>query len=99
MKSAPKKKIAVLPPERIGNKVFIRTVAYFYTGEIVALTKETITLAKAAWIPETGRFADAMKFGLFNEVEPYPDTMLVSVNRGAIGDVCDWPHALPQEQK
>lgn len=82
------------------QKVYIRTVTYHYTGEVLDENDTTIVLTKAAWIADSGRFADAMKTGIFSEIEPYPDAFEVVINRGSIVDyVRNWPHALPREQK
>jgi hypothetical protein len=86
-------------PIRVGNTVFCRTVTHYYTGRIVAVTRDEIVLADAAWIADSGRFADAMRTGELNEIEPYPDATRVSLMRGAGCDVCDWPHPLPRTQK
>ena len=79
-----------------GKKVFIRTVTSYYTGKVKAITKDYILLDTAAWIADTGRFSDAMKMGLFSEVEPYAQP--VYVMRGAIVDVCVVTWALPTVQ-
>ena len=81
----------------VGEKVFIRTVTHYYTGEIEALSAETITLKDAAWIADTARFGVALTTGALNEVEPYPGG--VEVFRGACVDICKWPHPLPREAK
>ncbi len=87
-------------PLKVGSKVFIRTVTSYYTGEVIELTDHEITLVNAAWIADTGRFAQAMATGEFSEVEPYPDTHEVSINRGSISDIVrNWPHPLPRTQK
>lgn len=86
-------------PVRMGNTVYIRTVTHHYTGKIVLLTKDEIVLHDASWVADSGRWADALRTGILNEVEPYPDGVLVSVNRGAGCDVSDWKHALPRTQK
>jgi aspartyl-tRNA(Asn)/glutamyl-tRNA(Gln) amidotransferase subunit B len=39
-------------------------------------------LSDAAWIADTGRFANAMQEGILSEIEPFPN--LVSINRQAI---------------
>ena len=95
-KTAPKK----THPLRKGSKVFIRTVTSYYTGEVLEVDEHEITLVNAAWIADTGRFAQAMETGEFSEVEPYPDDHEVSVNRGSISDIVrNWPHPLPRLQK
>lgn len=80
-----------------GDKVFVRSVTNFYTGEIVKISKSWIELRDAAWIADTGRFSDALKNGTLNEVEPYPSGVVLS--RGAIVDVSPWLHNLPRDQK
>lgn len=93
------KKVPVRSPIRVGNSVFIRTVTMHYTGKIVGLSKEEILLADAAWIADSGRFAQALVSGSLNEVEPYPDKATVSVSRGGVIDVSDWLHELPRAVK
>ena len=83
-------------PLQVGNKVFIRTVTFYYTGEIIELTDQDIVLDKAAWIADTGRFHDALETGHLSEVEPYPG--VVSVSRAAYLDASIWTHALPAKQ-
>lgn len=83
----------------VGANYFIRTVTNFYTGKLVAVTDKELVLKDAAWIADTGRFADALEKGTLNEVEPYPDGTRVIVNRDAICDASIWKHALPRTQK
>ena len=83
-------------PIRVGNAVFIRTVTHYYTGRIVAIEKDVIVLADAAWVADTKRFSETIATGALNEVEVYPSNVSVAVGRGAIVDVCDWLHALPR---
>lgn len=94
-KSAPR----VQTPLRIGNAVFIRTITHYFTGRIVGLTKDEILLTDAAWIACTARWATTLTTGELQEVEPYPNGMVVSVARGAVTDACAWSHALPRAQK
>ena len=82
-----------------GRCYFVRGVTMYYTGRLVAHDAQTMVLADAAWIADTGRFADALKSGSFAEVEPYPDGVLVRIERSAVLDVSDWAHALPRAQK
>lgn len=84
-------------PIRVGQAVFVRTVTFHYTGRIVAVTKDEIVLSDAAWIADSGRWANALATGQLNEVEPYPG--VVSIGRSAIIDVSPWKHALPQTVK
>lgn len=78
----------------VGQDVFIRTVTYFYVGEVTGVTADWIHLTGAAWVADTGRFAQALATGVMHEVEPYPPPGEVSVARGAIVDVSPWAHAL-----
>lgn len=81
----------------IGQKYFIRTVTMAHTGRVVSITESDIELADAAWIADTGRFADALRTGDFDEIEPFPNTAYVS--RASIVDFCVWEHDLPRKQK
>lgn len=81
----------------VGSKVFIRTVTTYFTGRIESITDTDIVLRDAAWIPDTGRFAQAIKSGVFSEVEPYPDKCVVQ--RDAIVDWSPWAHDLPRGVK
>lgn len=78
--------------------MFIRTVTHHYTGRLVAVHEKELVLEDVAWIADSGRFADALKSGNFNEVEPFPDGPRI-IGRGAVIDAGVWPHALPRTQK
>lgn len=86
-------------PYEIGENIFIRTVTCHYTGKLVAVFDRELVINNAAWIAEDGRFADAVKSGQFDEVEPYPDDEPVIINRDTVLDCkkVDWP--LPRKQK
>jgi hypothetical protein len=43
-----------------GKNILVRTVTNFYTGRVVKETPEWLKLESAAWIADTGRFADAL---------------------------------------
>lgn len=90
-----KKNAKNVSPLRIGNNVLIRTVTLYHTGKIELLTKEEIVLSSAAWIPDVGRFHETVKEGTVKlaEVEPFAGN--VSINRGGVIDVTDWPGDLP----
>ena len=60
-----------------GKNVLICTVTKYYTGHVVQETKEWLKLESAAWIPDTGRFFNALKSSTFSEVEPYPNPVFV----------------------
>ena len=54
----------------VGQKLFIRTVTYHMTGEVVKRMGAFIQLKDAAWIADSGRFNEAIKNGTLSEVEP-----------------------------
>ena len=69
----------------IGKTYLIRTVTMNDTGRLVMVTPQELVLEDAAWIADTGRFADAVKNATFGEVEPFPDGKVV-IGRGSIID-------------
>ena len=69
----------------IGENYLIRTVTMADTGRLVAVTPQELVLEDAAWIADTGRFADAVAKAEFGEVEPFPAGRVV-IGRGAIID-------------
>lgn len=81
----------------VGKAYLIRSVTFYYTGRIKAITDSDIVLEKAAWIASIGRFYDCLKTGTFDEVEPFVEDVILP--RGAIVDATFWKHALPEEQK
>ena len=82
---------------KIGAKLFIRTVTYHYTGRVSYFADGELVLEDAAWIADSGRFANALKTGELGEVEPYPG--LCSLGVGAIVDASPWNHELPRGTK
>lgn len=67
----------------VGKPYLIRTVTMIDTGTLVAVTEHEIILRDAAWIADTGRFAQSLESCEFGEVEPFPDG-LVGIGRGSI---------------
>ena len=84
-------------PFEIGKGYFIRTVTHYLTGRIVSVGQQEIVVEEAAWIADTGRYADALKSHRFKEVEPYPDGKVI-IGRGSIIDAVSIDK-LPREQK
>ena len=72
-------------PWQIGANYLIRTVTMIDTGTLVAVTEHELVLESAAWVADTGRFADAIAKAEFLEVEPFPEGQVI-VGRGAIID-------------
>jgi hypothetical protein len=85
-------------PYQLGKPYFIRTVTHHLTGRLLRVTDQELVLEDAAWIADDGRFADALKEGDFNEIEPFPDGEVI-VGRGSVIDATVWGHALPRKQK
>ena len=81
----------------IGKCYMIRTVTNYTVGRLVQRTQHELVLEQASWIPDMGRFHQAVENGELSEVEPYPDQVIVG--RLAIVDACVWTHPLPREQK
>lgn len=84
----------------IGRKLFVRTVTYHLVGHVVGILRtdhgEFLDLMTASWVADSGRFTQAIRDGLLNEVEPVGRAW---VNVAAITDMFPWPHKLPMEQK
>lgn len=80
-----------------GQAVFIRTVTYHYTGRITRVDPNFIDLADAAWVADSGRWANALTTGTLSEVEPYPGNVIIS--RAAVVDISPWNHDLPNQVK
>lgn len=72
-------------PYEINQCYLIRTVTMIDAGRVVRVTDTEIVLTDAAWIADTGRFADAVKKAEFSEVEPFPDGEVI-INRSAVID-------------
>ena len=85
-------------PYEVGKNYFIRTVTHYYTGRLVAVYEHELVIADAAWIADTGRYADALKSGDFSEVEPYPEGNVI-IGRGALLDASPLSTSLPRSQK
>lgn len=81
----------------IGKNYLIRTVTMIDTGRLVAVTEHELVLEDAAWIADTGRFADAVIEAEFGEVEPFPAGRVV-LGRGAVIDAVQI-RDIPRSQK
>ena len=85
-------------PYVIGEKYYVEQVTKYFTGRLVGITPNELILDQCAWIADTGRYAGAMASGNFNEVEPFPDGIVI-VSRGANVIVRPWGLVLPRGQK
>ncbi len=82
---------------KIGKIYLFRTVTHIDTGRLVKVTDKEFVIEDAAWIADTGRFADAIAKAEFGEVEPYPDGHVI-LGRGALIDAREIQKA-PRVQK
>jgi hypothetical protein len=84
---------------KIGENYFIQTVTHYYSGKLLSVTETDVVLKDAAWIANTGRFADAMQaVEKLSEVEPIPGEQIVF--RGAmVGATIPAWDSLPKTQK
>jgi hypothetical protein len=83
-------------PFSVGQAWFVRTVTYHCVGRIVKVRGCWLVLDEASWIADSGRFMQAIKAGVLNEVEPVGRMIL---NATTIVDAFPWVHPLPKEQK
>lgn len=81
----------------IGKVYLIRTVTMTDTGRLVAVTEHELVLEEAAWVADTGRFAQAVAKAEFGEVEPFPEGRVI-IGRGAVIDAVQITVA-PRSQK
>ena len=97
-KIAPKivDEIAAPHPWEIGANYLIRTATMTNSGRLIAVYKDELVLADAAWIADTGRFAPAIETCEFLEVEPFPNEVIIG--RGSIIDATKIAR-LPRIQK
>lgn len=84
-------------PFKVGEQWFFRTVTHHQTGRIRSIHGKFLVLDDCAWIADSGRFADALKNGTLNEVEPMPNGSVV--NTDSLIDASPWSGALPTVQK
>lgn len=76
-------------PYKLGAVYQIRTVTFTYTGRLKAVYQRELVLEDAAWIADTGRFADACKTQAYNEIEPFPDGKPVIIGRDLVTDALE----------
>ena len=84
---------------KVGKNYMIRTVTHINIGTLIGVTDKELILKDASWIADTGRFEQAVKEGLQDEIEPFPDGEIVIMGRGALIDAVVWRHELPRQQK
>jgi len=84
-------------PVNIGEKYFVRTVTHYMVGKLEEVKGGFLVFGSASWIADTGRFADFLKEGEPNEVEPVEGLYRVAI--ASVVDIFDFPHKLPDRQK
>jgi len=84
-------------PFKIGGKYFFRTVTHAHTGQVKAVKGNFLVLENATWIADTGRFANALKDEVFDEVEPFTSDCIL--NMETIIDATELHGELPKYQK
>lgn len=72
-------------PWKLGSVYLIRTVTMIQTGRLKRVTAQELVLEDAAWIADTGRFANALVSMDFSEIEPFPAGDVI-VGRGSVID-------------
>ena len=80
----------------VGKKFFFRTVTYHLIGKVEKRIGTFLELSTASWVADSGRFMNAIKEGVLDEVEPVGKAF---VNIEAVTDFFPWLHKLPTEQK
>ncbi len=70
---------------QIGKNYFIRTVTMNHTGRLVKVTDKEIVMEDCAWIPDSGRFSEALAKGTYTEVEMFPKGQTI-IGRSALID-------------
>lgn len=82
---------------QVGKNYVLRTVTMIQVGKLVAVDNQELVLETAAWVADTGRWADFLTKGKVNEVEPFPEGRVI-VGRNSIIDACIWKHDLLTKQ-
>ena len=82
--------------DMVGKKFFFRTVTYHIVGKVVGFFGSVVQMEEASWVADSGRFADAIKTGILDEVEPLGEWY---VNTQTVTDFGPWKHKLPKDQK
>lgn len=80
----------------IGKAFYFRTVTYHWVGKVEKRIGKILELSNASWVASSGRFMQAIKDGILDEVEPVG---IALVNLDTVTDICPWKHPLPTSQK
>ena len=81
---------------KVGKTYLIRTVTMIYIGDLKEIINDQeLVLKDCAWIPETSRWNEFLNGKKPNEMEPYPNDVLIG--RGAILDVTEYKEKIKRE--
>lgn len=81
----------------IGKNILFRNVVYHLIGRVVNVTEDGIfELEDASWVADSGRFGEAIKSGVLDEVEYLGRWFFDGQVKGDFGE---WKHDLPLESK
>ena len=86
-------------PYEIGEKYLCRTITMIYTGKLVKVFEKELVFTNCCWIPETERWNESVRLGIFKEVEPYPPESEVIINRDSVLDIVKVNWNLPDKVK
>lgn len=79
-------------PYRIGQNYLFCYVTRYYTGKLLRVLEKELVIVDAAWIADTGRWANFVATGDATDIEPYPDGMEVIIPReGMASNPISWP--------
>lgn len=80
---------------KVGKTYLVRTVTMIYIGDLKSIESSELVLEDCAWIPETSRWNEFLNGKKPNEMEPYPNDVLIG--RGAILDVTEYKERIKRE--
>ena len=81
----------------VGRSYLIRTVTFYFVGEVRVVTDSDIVLDCSSTVYDTGRYGEALANGTLKELEFCGDGKIVS--RGGVIDCDPWNHDLPKATK
>ena len=86
-------------PYEVGKHHFVRTVTHHFVGTLVGVFEKELQFENCSWVPDDGRFMQALEKGELTEVEPYPRGSRPIIGRGALIDCVAITWAPPSSQK
>lgn len=83
----------------IGSNYMVQTVTDYFIGKLEKVTNAEIILSNCSWIPDTGIYSDALRNGIFEEVEPMPDEFMNIIFKSSIVNAYKVNFKIPREKK